>query len=156
LKLRTLFGVLSTVMWLLAILTILLPIVSIVIGGIAVAPSKSGSSSTSGQIPTSYQVSNHGFLPINGVYLSVEAFYQNGTQLYSITAGPVNITPGSTVQIDVATSSIPSFSSNSSSLLAGQSSITLKAMAGANLGGLIPISATANFRISLNSSSPSP
>ena len=143
-------------MWLLAILTIVLPIASMVVGGIAVTPSQSSSSSTSGQIPTRYQVSNHGFLPINGVYLSVEAFYPNGTQLYSITAGPVNITPGSTVQIDVATSSLPSFSSNGSSLLAGQSSITLKAMAAANLGGLIPISATAHFRISLNSSSPNP
>jgi len=156
LKLRTLFGVLSIVMWLLAILTIVLPIASVVIGGIAVTPTQSSSTSTSGQIPTSYQVSNHGFLPMNGVYLSVEAFYANGTQLYSVTAGPVNITPGSTVQIDVATSSLPSFSSNSSSLLAGQSSITLEAMAGANLGGLIPISVTANFRISLNGSSPTP
>ena len=153
-KLRTLFGVLSTVMWLLAILTIVLPIVSIVVGGIAVTPIQTSPSSTSGQIPTSYQVTNHGFLPINGVYLGVEAFYPNGTQLYSITAGPVSITPGSTVQIDVATSSLPSFSSNSSSLLSGQSSITLKATAEANLGGLIPISGTADFRISLNSSSP--
>jgi hypothetical protein len=155
LKLRTLFGILSIVMWLLAILTIVLPIASIVVGGIGVTPSQSSSSSTSGQIPTSYQVSNHGFLPINGVYLDVEALYPNGTQLYSITAGPVNITPGSTVQINIATSSLPVFSSNSSSLLAGQSSVVLQATATANLGGLIPISATANFRISLNSSSPS-
>jgi hypothetical protein len=141
-------------MWLFAILTIVLPIASIAVGGIAIAPSQSNSSSTSGQIPTSYQVSNHGFLPINDVYLNVKALYQNGTVLYSIAAGPVNITPGSTVQISIATSSLPVFSSNSSSLLAGQHSITLNAMATANLGGLIPVSATANFRISLNGSSP--
>jgi len=154
LKLRTLFGVLSFVMWLLALLTIVLPIVSIVAGGIAVTATQSSSTSTSGGIPTSYQVSNHGFLPITGVYLGVHALYPNGTALYSVTAGPVDLSPGSTVQIDIATSSLPYLSSNSSSLLAGQSSVTLHATASATLGGLIPISATANFRIALNGSSP--
>ena len=141
-------------MWLFAILTILLPIVSIAVGGIGITSSQSSSSSAPNSIPTSYEVSNHGFLPISDVYLNVQALYLNGTKLYSITAGPVDITPGSTVQINIATSNLPSFSTNSSSLLAGQSSIILNATATANLGGLIPIAATANFRISLNSTSP--
>jgi hypothetical protein len=151
-KLRTLFGILSVAFWLLAVLTVVLPVASVVANGLVVTPNQVSPSSSSNSVPTSYQVSNHGFLAIDGVYLSVSALGPDNIRLYEVQVGPVDLPPGSSVQMKIATPDLNSFYNSTSPLLAGLKSITLQATVSANFGGLIPVSASADFVVPLNGS----
>ncbi len=148
-KLRTTLGILSAVAWVAAMLTVLLPIVSVAMpGALSVTPDQTSPGSGQAQlsIPPGYTVANKGFLPIDGVYLDVVGFYPNGTQAFSVKSGPVNLPPGAVTEMSVV-ATLPRFSPNSTGAL---NDITLQATATATLGGLIPVSADADLRVPVN------
>jgi hypothetical protein len=153
LKLSRLLGILSVVFLIIAILTVVLPLYSAT--RVSITSPQTGSSQNPGSIPTTYYVTNNGFLGIDGVYLDVTVLTPSGIQLYSVTTGPVDIPPGSTVTVHIATPNVTSFSSNVAAF-SGLTSVDLAAKFTVNLGGLIPISATADFKVPINSTSPAP
>lgn len=162
-RLRTLLGILSAVFWFVAIISVALPVASVMIpGALAVTQNRPSTAQSSGglalAIPTNFTLSYRGLLPLDGVYLDVTGFYSNGTVIFSMKTGPYNLNPGSTTVVDVSSKlpALPSPSSTTSPAVAQQeltnfeaalSNITIKATASANLGGLIPISANADFDV---------
>jgi len=142
------FGVLSIVFLLLALLTVLLPVYSTA-SGLRISSSQQGPESSQGSVPTSFKVSNNGFMGVDGVFVNVNAFAPNGTQLYSVTVGPLDVPPGATVPVSITLPSISSFTSTNGTVFAGLANVTLKLTARVNLGGLIPISTTADVVVQL-------
>lgn len=124
-------------MFVFAILSLVLPASSILYG-VRISTSQSGTT-----IPTSVILSNNGFLPVNDISLMVTMWAPNGTTISTITLGPVNVPAGQTVPLSIAQSGINTSFNNTS----GLPYITLRADATVNLGGLIPVSVTADFKI---------
>jgi len=142
------FGILSIVFLLLAILTVALPIYSTATG-LRVSSNQQGTGSSQGNVPTSFKVSNNGFLGVDGLFVNVNAFAPNGTQLYSVTVGPLDVPPGATVPVSITLPNISSFTRTNGTVFAGLANVTLKLTARVNLGGLIPISTTADVVVQL-------
>ena len=143
-------GILSILVWLGAVLTVALPLVSMVYPSpISISANQAQQPSGGAQLSVapSYTVTNHGFLPIDGLYVNVVGLNPDGSQLFAVKTGPVDLTPGSSTQVQISTG-MPSVSPGSQ---AAQSGVTLELTATANLGGLIPITVTANFLVPLNS-----
>ena len=124
-------GVLSILMLLFAILSLVLPIVSVATGLSISSPQTS-----QGSLPKSLTITNHGFLAVSGVYVSVDLVSSNGTTISTVTLGPANIPPGSTVPLNIV---------ESVNGLPNGTSYRVDATARANLGGIIPISVSADF-----------
>ncbi|MDG6985168.1 MAG: hypothetical protein JRM73_00275 [Nitrososphaerota archaeon] len=153
-RLRTLLGILSTLFWFVAILSVAVPVASVMMpGAMTVTPIQSAATSSGFQlsIPSGYDVSNHGFLPVDGVQLSVIGYYANGTQMFALTSGPLNLPPGATTTVSIA-AHLPQFGNVTSpaqaqALQAAYSNVSIKATASANLAGLLPISASADISV---------
>jgi hypothetical protein len=131
------FGILSLLMFIFAILSIVLPAASILYGV------RLNVTTPSNTIPTAVILSNSGFLPVNDISLTATMWAPNGTVISTISLGPVDVPAGQTVPLNIAQSGVNT-NLNSTS---GLSYVTLKADATVNLGGLIPVSVTANFKI---------
>jgi hypothetical protein len=142
-RLSRVLGILSLLMFIFAILSIVLPAFS-VISGVRINTSGNGSAG----IPTSVLITNGGFLPVNGISLSVTMSAPNGTRISSISLGPVDVPAGATVPLNIV-------QSGTTQATASLSFVTLKAVASVNLGGLIPVSVTADFTVVPGSSSSS-
>jgi len=136
-RLSRVFGILSLLMFIFAILSIVLPAYSILSG---VRISTSG---PSGAIPTAVIMTNHGFLPVNDISLTATMTAPNGTVISTISLGPVDVPAGATVPLNIAQTGVNAGFNGTSSL----PYVTLQARASVDLGGLIPLSVTANFRI---------
>lgn len=154
-----LLGILVFVLWLLAILSVALPIYSASQLRLVGTP-RQGPGPNSCTLTYSIDIHNGGFLPLNDVYGNL-SFSVQGTRILSAGAGPVNIPPGSTVTIDVnfpnISASVPSPTATSncpSELLGlvGAQSADLLGRFTTNLGGLIPIAASVEATVPLNSS----
>ncbi|MDG7011293.1 MAG: hypothetical protein JRN57_04145 [Nitrososphaerota archaeon] len=155
LRLRTLLGVLSTLFWFIAILSVAVPVASVMIpGALAVTPLSNAGAPSGVQlsIPPGYVITNHGFLPIDGVQLVVVGHFANGSQLFSLTAGPVDLAPGQATTVNIA-ATLPDIGNvttpaQAQALQAEFSDVSITATASANLAGIIPISASADLSVS--------
>ncbi|GEM_PF-4136074 len=137
-RLSRVFGILSLLLFIFAILSFVLPAYSVVSG---VHINTNGASSNS--IPTAVILSNNGFLPVNDISLIITISAPNGTTISTISLGPVNVPAGTTFPLSIAQSGINTGFNDTS----GLSYVTLQADASVNLGGIIPVSVTADFRI---------
>jgi hypothetical protein len=136
-RLSRVFGILSLLMFILAILSLVLPAYSI-LSGVRITTNGGNNS-----IPTSVILSNNGFLPVNDISLMVTMTAPNGTTISKISLGPLDVPAGQTVPLTIAQSGVDTNFNNTS----GLSYVTLQATATVNLGGLIPVSVAADFRI---------
>jgi hypothetical protein len=153
LKLSKLFGIISTVAFLLAVVSVVLPFGSAMAGlRISNVRTSSGSQST---IPSSLNVTNKGLLAIDGVYVRALVLAPSGIQLSSVTAGPVDLPPGSTIPVAIALVNGTAISGLVPSSFGNYTSVMLEATAGANFGGIIPVSVVADFNITSQSSADS-
>lgn len=151
------FGILAIIFLLVAVLTVVLPVASVIYGAYRTGAStisavqSSGSPNANFAVPSSFTVTNGGFLALSGVYLNVQAFSTNGTPLYQLTAGPEDIPAGATVTFNIApangTAFEHAFGNSTTAGLGG----TIHLTAQVNLAGLIPIALTANIQVRPNS-----
>lgn len=127
-------GILSALMLVFAFLSVALPVASVATG-----LSISANQTSAGGLPTVLKVTNRGFMPVDNVYLSVVTLSSNGTRISSVNLGPIDILTGASVPLDINESvyGVPS-----------STGYRVVATAGANLGGILPISVSANFTIS--------
>jgi hypothetical protein len=105
------------------------------------------SSGVQSAIPSRLNVTNKGILAIDGVYVRASVLAPNGIQLSSVTAGPVDLPPGSTIPVAIALVNGTAVSGLVPSSFGNYTSVMLEATARANFGGIIPFSVVANFNI---------
>ena len=142
-KLSRVFGIVSLLMFIFAILSLVLPAYSI-LSGVRISENQPSNS-----IPTAVILTNHGFLPVNDISMMVTMTAPNGTTISTVSLGPVDVPAGSTVPLNIAQLGFSAGFNNTS----GLSYVTIHADASVNLGGLIPVSVTADFRITPGNSS---
>ena len=123
-------------------MTVVLPMASVVSGaarcGLCVSANQFNTST--GQFPTTVTITNGGFLPLDGVYASVNLVSSSGASICDFAFGPVDLQPGGSVPLNIC--------SPSGAAALGSASFTAKVDAKANLAGLIPISVSAQFTVS--------
>lgn len=137
-------GILSVLFFVAAVLTIALPAASVVVGSLRCGTgcvSANQLNLGSGQFPTYLSVTNRGFLPLDGVSIDVLLTSPSGSQISSVTLGPVDIPAGATVPLNVV---LPSAAA---ALQLNASTFVVKATGRANLAGLIPITFSADFTV---------
>lgn len=147
------FGILAVVFLLVAVLTVVLPLASVIYGVFrtggstlsGVQPSASGTGNVA--VPTSFTVTNGGFLALNGVYLNVQAFSADGAPLYHLTIGPEDIPAGATAKFNIASPNATVFEQAFGNSTSGRLGGTIQLTAQVNLAGLIPIALTANIEV---------
>lgn len=140
-------GIISLILFVFGILSVLLPVAS------AVPYGGSGISITTGQLSFSgnttnvpIRMSNHGFLPVYGIFLNLTALNSNGSVISSEGFGPFNLPAGATVPV--------TFSGGISSVNSTQSNMTIKGVAKFNLADILPISISFSANMSQSGSNP--
>ena len=137
------------VVFILAMVSVVLPFGS-AIAGLRIS-NGSSSSGTQSTIPSSLNVTNKGLLAIDGVYVRASVLAPNGIQLSSVTAGPVDLPPGTTIPVAIATVNGTAISGLVPSSFGNYTSVMFEATARANFGGIIPVSVVADFNITSQS-----
>ena len=138
-------GILSIVVFLLAIVSLLLPLASafpLAGHGVSFSAGQATYSGNSTTVPI--QISNHGFLPIYGILLNASAVSANGEILWSDTFGPLNLAAGQTAPFGFS-------GLGATSVL--QSNVTISGQARFNLAGMVPVSISFNISLSQTNSS---
>ena len=143
-RLSRVFGVISAVMFILAILSVVLPAYSVLSG---VRITENGGNGNS--IPTAVILTNHGFLPVDDISMMVQMIAPNGTTISTVSLGPVDVPAGATVPLNIAQLGFSSGFNGTS----GLPYVNIHASASVNLGGLIPVSVTADFKVVPSNSS---
>jgi hypothetical protein len=144
-KVSKLLGIISIVLFLCGILSFLLPIASAIPyagHGVSITtgnPSISGNSTT-----VELMLSNHGFLPVNGILLNFTTLDSRGNTVYSEIVGPLDLAAGSTAT--------RSFSFGSGPVNSTQSAVSEKVTAKFNLAGIVPISLSLTANLSQGNS----
>ncbi len=145
-RISRLIGIISTVLFLCGILSVLLPVVSAVPyagHGVTITSGKASISGNSTTVPL--ELSNHGFLPVDGIILNFTTVDSKGNVIYSEIVGPLNLAAGATATRN--------FSFGNSSLNTVQSGAMEKVTAEFNLAGIVPLSLSFSENLSQGNSS---